>query len=182
MDYSRTKPKNRNSTKINWLCDNCWNMFWEKKSHYEKKIRHFCCTKCYSDFRKNKLPFNEQHAYKWVWENPSDSKKKAHKKWKLNNKERWSFLQSIRRKSERNAEWKHTFEEWINLKKKHNFICLWCKRKEPEIKLTRDHIVPLSLWWSNYINNIQPLCRSCNSRKWNKLTFIYENPELLPKK
>ena len=59
----------------------------------------------------------------------------------------------------------HTPQEWVDLKATYNWTCPWCARAEPEITLTRDHVVPLSEKGSNDISNIQPLCRSCNSKK-----------------
>lgn len=66
-------------------------------------------------------------------------------------------------------------KEWEALKIQYNFTCPSCNKKEPEIKLTADHIVPLIKKGDNDISNIQPLCGSCNSRKGVKI-IKYDRP------
>lgn len=59
-----------------------------------------------------------------------------------------------------------TYNEWIALCDKYENVCLRCKRNH--VELTLDHVIPLSRGGTDTIDNIQPLCRSCNSRKNNK--------------
>jgi 5-methylcytosine-specific restriction endonuclease McrA len=59
-----------------------------------------------------------------------------------------------------------TSQEWEQVKKIQDYTCLDCGRKEPDITLTADHVIPISkLGSSNWIENIQGLCGPCNSRK-----------------
>ncbi|MEO8971104.1 MAG: HNH endonuclease signature motif containing protein [Ktedonobacteraceae bacterium] len=70
-----------------------------------------------------------------------------------------------RRARVQQAKGSFTAREWKQLCKQYNYTCLCCRKQEPEIKLTVDHIVPLSVGGANSIDNIQPLCQSCNSSK-----------------
>lgn len=67
----------------------------------------------------------------------------------------------------------HSLQEWVDMKKLYQFTCPCCLLSEPLVFLTEDHIVPLTKGGSNSIDNIQPLCMSCNSKKRTK-TIKYE--------
>ena len=79
--------------------------------------------------------------------------------------ERKLYLNLRRKARLLNAEGSHTLKEWQMLKEYFNYTCQLCFKREPEIILTQDHIVPLILGGSDYISNIQPLCKLCNSKK-----------------
>ena len=62
----------------------------------------------------------------------------------------------------------YTAAEWEALKTRYSYTCLCCQQMEPNIKLTPDHVIPLSQGGRNDIQNIQPLCLTCNLRKHTK--------------
>lgn len=55
-----------------------------------------------------------------------------------------------------------TAKEWKDIKEKHGNKCLKCGSIE---NISMDHVIPLAKGGEHDVNNIQPLCRHCNSVK-----------------
>ena len=172
-EETKKKIGDANRKSVEFKCDYCKKTATTSPSEYKKKKRHFCSMGCYSRYRKEKLPLTEQHAYKGV-RKPGESKQVYHRLYCKNNPEIISHLKARRYAREKGAEGSHTLEEWEQKIKEFNNRCAICGGKK---KLTKDHIIPLSKGGTDDIDNIQPLCRSCNSKKSDKL--IYENKNLL---
>lgn len=70
-------------------------------------------------------------------------------------------------------------EQFEILKHEYSYRCQYCGRKEPEIKLTLDHIVPISKGGDKSLSNLTVACESCNKSKRNKklILFLHYNSQ-----
>lgn len=133
-------------------CKTCHNarMLDYKRQHPEASQR---------DYEKNKLSYKTK-AKRWADANP-EKRRAVLKNYRENHPDVTHYHHVKRRASENNAEGMFSWEEWIMLLQKYGNKCLACGSEE----VTRDHVVPISRGGSNTIDNIQPLCKPCNSRK-----------------
>ncbi len=61
-----------------------------------------------------------------------------------------------------------TKEQWVTIVSIFGGRCIYCQR---DVKMTMDHMHPVSLGGSLDASNIVPSCQSCNSSKNNKLLW-----------
>lgn len=69
----------------------------------------------------------------------------------------------------------HSRAQWEALKQLYGSRCAYCGRKMK--RLTKDHVLPVSKgdpFDVDRIENILPVCRSCNSKKCNREAFPYQ--------
>ena len=146
---SRSKLKGKKQ-----FCLTCQKEYYVSLADLKRKSDKYCSKKCYGvAVSKRQLGINNHH----------------YKHGLSNTKEYKNQLQYNNRAKRKEAIGQFTIEEWQLLKEQYNFTCHMCNKSEPEIKLTVDHIIPLTKNGTNFISNIQPLCKSCNSRKSNKI-------------
>jgi len=131
-----------------------------------------------SDQTKNNISKGHKGINTWMKgrKMSEETKKKLSESHKGAKNYRWKggyenklMLNRKRRALKLGSEGEHSLGEWEHLKALYNWTCPACWKKEPNIILSEDHIIPLTKGGSDWIENIQPLCGSCNSKKSNKI-------------
>lgn len=135
------------------------------------------------DYRKQNPELMREQGRARYWANPQKGRDKSArgrtlqtqehrraygKRWRSENLDRLRVSNHKRRALMAGDSF--SYVEWGELKQQYEHTCLCCHRKEPDIQLSPDHVIPLSRGGANNIANIQPLCRSCNLRKFTKTT------------
>ena len=107
-------------------------------------------------------PDRQREATKaWEAANPG-RRREVVRAWTKAHPEVGRFKVARRRAWKMAAGGSHTRAEWESLCAAYGYRCLACGK---HVRLTEDHIVPLSRGGSDSIDNIQPLCLPCNQRK-----------------
>jgi 5-methylcytosine-specific restriction endonuclease McrA len=114
-------------------------------------------------YRKNRLAVLMKQRV-WYEQNREIHAERV-RRWGQNNREKRLSYTHRRRVRRLQNGGSYTKREWYELKRRFDFTCLCCGQKEPAIKLTVDHVIPISRGGTNDIGNIQPLCRRCNQSK-----------------
>lgn len=156
------------------LCERLAGKVWSqnnkaKQSLKNKKYRSENpekAKKYLSDFHKNHPEIARIYAKKFRENNP-EKKKFWDRRWAQNNPEKVRLNVHIRKARIKGNGGIITPQEWLDLCNFYGNKCLACGRAD--IKLTLDHVVPIFCGGKNMIENAQPLCKSCNSKKHTKI-------------
>lgn len=143
----------------------------EKKKEYDKN-RYELNKEYFSERSKRYYKQNAEiikaNSQKWYEENKEYANKQS-LEWHRRNREKSHFIKSRnrykRKQQAKDLPCSFTKKDWLTTKKYFNYECAYCGVKS---KLTQDHFIPVSKGGEYTINNIVPVCKSCNSSKLNK--------------
>ena len=147
-EWAKSHPESRRSSYRKWAAANPDKVKGNKKS--------------YDDTHKEKT---SKYGKQYRKDHPEEVKA-ALDKWRKENAVARRIHQHTRKTRKTEAGGTYTVAEWTILCKKYGYKCLWCDKRR---KLTADHVIPVSKGGTSNIDNIQPLCGPCNSRKGAKI-------------
>ena len=183
--YCASEGRKKVGTYTTINCAYCKKQLSKRTDHLTKN--NYCSRKCQSLARtKIDAKWRDKNQIKAYMSNYCKVNKKRHnensQKWNVLNKTKKLGIQATYRRNNKdkiavnNRRRNHskvvgdlTLNQWQEIKKRQGYKCVMCTKIEPEIKLTIDHIIPLSKDGKHTSSNIQGLCKSCNSKKNNKL-------------
>jgi len=145
------------------------------KSH--KKYKNYICKNCwtirqkeYNDKNREKIRELQKRSY----QKNKDKRREYARRWRKTPQGKiYCSEQSLKRGiNKKLIIHKFTAEEWEKKLNDTNGFCPRCKKYVGIDKLTLDHIIPINkatLGSVYTIDDVQPLCRSCNSAKGNNI-------------
>lgn len=166
----------------------CRKIFVPKRSD-----QRYCCTPCsrhawylshreeiisFTSWKNEMFPEVHKQYAKNHYKNNTAKRRKAYKDWADKNKYQMTQLylkaNRKRRMIKNNVEGSHTrhelYRKWIY---DYDKKCAYCNKKLRWRLVTEDHVIPISKGGTDYIENIVPACKSCNSKKGSKLVYIH---------
>lgn len=172
------------------VCGHCGKEFLKRVTQVRRSKHglHYCSRECTVAARRkddakwhNKDAIREymrdyynrvtKHKKPWLGEGKRKAANARNRRYVLNNREKIETARHIRRTVKNNGDL--TPDEWFLLKAVvFGMRCAKCRRMlsnwEGCERPTIDHIVPVSKGGEHTLDNVQPLCRSCNSQKNDK--------------
>ena len=134
-----------------------------REKHLEKVQEYYRLKE--RRIREENPEISRERVRKNYWKNPEPHATRM-KQWRQANPEKVNYYNQKYREMKDSNGGVFTFDEWMTLCELYGFRCLCCGK---QTKLTPDHVIPVVHNGLNDIENIQPLCKSCNSRKSSKV-------------
>lgn len=169
--YKNTKEKYKPARK-KWQVENREIILEKKRKRYfenrdrllvDMKAWHKANKEYEKKYRENNKSHLLQKSKEWA-KNNKERLNARMRRWRADNKDKVSVQKNNRRTREGSA--KIANEEWAQVLEKYGNKCLACGRSD--VRITMDHVLPLCKGGLNVIENVQPLCKSCNSKKNTK--------------
>lgn len=130
------------------------------------------CKTCIKAYHVSNIDRRRETNHEWYHANIASARNTARESAKKH--------RAVRRQNSRN-HWarKHSADghcsakEWSALCDWFGNVCLACGKAESVLQ--SDHVIPLTKGGTNHIENLQPLCHSCNASKGNRHATDYRN-------
>lgn len=165
------------------MCKSCDGVR-RRQQYYENHERELATAKKIRERRKDEMAI---YLQKYRAEHKEKAKEYG-KRYRQENKEK--ILEMNRRYSANNRDklrvqgqlsyakrkangGNFTTDEWLDLCSSFGNVCVGCGTDE---RLTIDHIIPITQGGSSGIENLQPLCKPCNSSKGSRVIIDYRLP------
>lgn len=145
-----------------WICRSCQSDYWKE---YKEKKRINILAKQREYFNDPKV--KELRAAQRMTPEYRARKREYAAKYRAANRSKILEYERKYKEAMRAASGSFLPEDWELLLKVYGGKCVACGGTD---QLTADHVIPVSFGGSNGIENRQPLCKSCNSRKHNQST------------
>ena len=170
--WRRENPEKARESDRRWRATNS-----EKERERSRKRKHNPRTEMTEEARERERARDRKrnadnpgrrgkYPQKWHEQNKERDRQRINE-WMRSHPEERVRYEHARRSRKSASGGSYTVAEWKGLVAHYGNKCLCCGRSD--VALTVDHVVPVSKGGTSNIENLQPLCLSCNSKKQDKI-------------